>query len=158
MDAQAQVSTDHHFLFFVLMKKNLMSNCSSRPRQVNVWHVIGVGARHIKMHIDRYRLVYCYADISSLHRYINICDTYGPTYFQYPTAHLTTFTVRAVMRSYVPESISPPLHRSSYGESFRQTIMLLFVTAQFYPRVTRTLHQPKFFVPTHSMCVLVHIY
>ena len=25
-------------------------------------------------------------------------------------------TVRAVMRSYVPESISPPLHRSSYGE------------------------------------------
>jgi len=29
---------------------------------------------------------------------------------------ISTDTVRAVMRSYVPESISPPLHRSSYGE------------------------------------------
>lgn len=28
---------------------------------------------------------------------------------------ISTDTVRAVMRSYVPESISPPLHRSSYG-------------------------------------------
>mmetsp|Transcript_25069 Transcript_25069/g.54204 ORF Transcript_25069/g.54204 Transcript_25069/m.54204 type:complete len:174 (-) Transcript_25069:949-1470(-) len=31
---------------------------------------------------------------------------------------ISTDTVRAVMRSYVPGSISPPLHRSSYGESF----------------------------------------
>jgi hypothetical protein len=29
---------------------------------------------------------------------------------------ISTDTVRAVMRSYVPEDISPPLHRSSYGE------------------------------------------
>jgi hypothetical protein len=29
---------------------------------------------------------------------------------------ISTDTVRAVMRSYVPESISPPLHRSSYGK------------------------------------------
>ena len=28
---------------------------------------------------------------------------------------ISTDTIRAVMRSYVPESISPPLHRSSYG-------------------------------------------
>jgi len=31
---------------------------------------------------------------------------------------ISTDTVRAVMRSYVPESISPPLHRSSYGKLF----------------------------------------
>jgi 2-phosphoglycerate kinase len=31
---------------------------------------------------------------------------------------ISTDTVRAVMRSYVPESISPPLHRSSYGEYY----------------------------------------
>ncbi len=30
---------------------------------------------------------------------------------------ISTDTVRAVMRSYVPESISPPLHRSSYAKS-----------------------------------------
>ena len=30
---------------------------------------------------------------------------------------ISTDTVRAVMRSYVPESISPPLHRSSYASS-----------------------------------------
>ncbi|KAL7468076.1 hypothetical protein ACHAXS_008303, partial [Conticribra weissflogii] len=30
---------------------------------------------------------------------------------------ISTDTVRAVMRSYVPESISPPLHRSSYAPS-----------------------------------------
>lgn len=30
---------------------------------------------------------------------------------------ISTDTVRAVMRSYVPESISPPLHRSSYAAS-----------------------------------------
>lgn len=33
---------------------------------------------------------------------------------------ISTDTVRAVMRSYVPESISPPLHRSSYGKQFME--------------------------------------
>ena len=38
---------------------------------------------------------------------------------------ISTDTVRAVMRSYVPDSISPPLHRSSYGE-----LLLLLVLLQ----------------------------
>jgi 2-phosphoglycerate kinase len=38
---------------------------------------------------------------------------------------ISTDTVRAVMRSYVPESISPPLHRSSYGElMFQQQFVI----------------------------------
>ena len=54
-----------HYRFSLLVSrlfhKRQHTQCVSAklivPRQVNVWHVIGVGARHFKMHIDRYRLV-----------------------------------------------------------------------------------------------------
>lgn len=45
---------------------------------------------------------------------------------------ISTDTVRAVMRSYVPGSISPPLHRSSYGE-FYKTLCLFMIDEEVKP-------------------------
>jgi hypothetical protein len=63
---------------------------------------------------------------------------------------ISTDTVRAVMRSYVPESISPPLHRSSYGmfrfvifaiilSSFTTITDCVFRTQLLHPKMDQTI-------------------
>ena len=58
---------------------------------------------------------------------------------------ISTDTVRAVMRSYVPDSISPPLHRSSYGE-----LLLLIVLLQISSRYGQMHNQLLLYIH-HSL-------
>lgn len=67
---------------------------------------------------------------------------------------ISTDTVRAVMRSYVPDSISPPLHRSSYGE-----LLLLIVLLQISSRYGQMHNQLLLYIHslTHKSLPIIYL-
>jgi hypothetical protein len=67
---------------------------------------------------------------------------------------ISTDTVRAVMRSYVPDSISPPLHRSSYGELLLLLVLLL-ISSRYGHCMINSCYVPIHISLTHKSLPII---